>query len=334
MPHTLQKRDPFFDNLKGILIYLVFAGHCLSPYKEENAFCAYLYQLIFSFHMPLFLYISGYFSKHVTRGAQTAYETLILPAIPFELAYFFLHWVTKADNFYPFLTPIFAYWYLFVLFGYRVLLPYMVKLRAILPISILLALGVGFNNQIGEYMTLSRFFCLLPFFLLGYYTNSQAMDRLRHASGKLCFLLGLAGVVSLLAVWNGQVIPLDFTLAAPYENAYGLAGRLFQFALVILFSVALIRFTPTKESFLTRIGNRTLQIYLLHFYLVSIIQIVNPFTQMHLLNAALMLVVPALLTALLSTPLVDVPYRLLIRYTRLLLLKPQPQDSSESPSHP
>lgn len=328
MPHTLQKRDPFFDNLKGILIYLVFAGHCLSPYKEDNAFCAYLYQLIFSFHMPLFLYISGYFSKNVARGAQTAYEALILPAIPFELAYFFLHWVTNADNFYPFLTPIFAYWYLFVLFGYRVLLPYMVKLRAILPISLLLALGVGFNTQIGEYMTLSRFFCLLPCFLLGYYTDSQVMDRMRHANGKLAFLLGLAGVVSLLVVWNGDLIPLQFTLADPYESVYGLAGRLFQFSLAILFSLALIRFTPTKESFLTRIGRRTLQIYFLHFYLISVLEMVNPFTQMPLLNAVLMLVIPAVLTALLATPVVDVPYQLLLRWTRALLLRQPKEETS------
>lgn len=331
MPST-KTRDPYFDNLKGILIYLVFAGHCLSLYKGDNPFCAFLFQLIYAFHMPLFLYVSGYFSKHVARGAQTAYEALILPAIPFELAYFFLHWVTKADNFQPFLTPIFAYWYLFVLFGYRVLLPYLVKLRWILPISLLLALGVGFNSQIGEYMTLSRFFCLLPFFLLGYYTPEDIMDRMRHADRRLSLLLGLAGVVSLLAVWNGGLIPLDFTLAAPYEQAAGLAGRLFQFALAVLLSTAVIRFTPKAQSFLTHVGQRTLQIYLLNFYGMTAIQMLNPLAGFQLLNTILMLLLPAALTALFASPLADVPYRWLMDLTRKVLLKPEPAEEPHSPS--
>lgn len=318
-----RKRDPYFDNLKGILVYLVFAGHCLSLYKSGNPICNYLFHIIYAFHMPLFLYISGYFSKNLVKSAQSAYEALILPAIPFELAYFALHWVTNADNFEPFLTPIFAYWYLFVLFGYRVLMPYMAKLRFMTPLAFVLALGVGFNSQIGEYMTLSRFFCLLPFFLLGYYTNRETMDKLRNLNGAVSFLMGAAAAMALAVVMLSNIIELDFTLAAPYEDVYGLAGRVFQFALAILFSMAALRFTPRKESFLTRIGQRTLQIYLLNFYAVTAIQMVNPFAAQNGLNAALMLIVPAVGTVVMATPLVDVPYNLLMRITRAVLLKPE-----------
>lgn len=321
-----ETRDPYFDNLKGVLIYLVFAGHCLSLYKGDNVFCNYLYQLIYAFHMPLFLYLSGYFSKNLTKSAARAYEVLIIPAIPFELAYFFLHLVLKSDNFQPFLTPIFAYWYLFVLFGYRVLMPYMAKLRGMVPLAFVLALGVGFNSQIGEYMTLSRFFCLLPFFLLGFYTSAETMDKLRSQNIKLCVLIALAAAVSLAVVMGTDIVTLDFTLAACYEDAYGLIGRVFQYALAILLSMAVIRFVPKKASYLTRVGQRTLQIYLLNFYVVSVIQILNPLEGYPILNTILMLLLPAAGTALLSTRLADVPYNWLIRTTRTILMKPEPKN--------
>lgn len=321
MSQSLTKRDPYFDNLKGILIYLVFAGHCLSLYKGDNPFCSYLFHLIYAFHMPLFLYISGYFSKNLEKGAAKAYETLILPAIPFELAYFLLHWITKADNFQPFLTPIFAYWYLFVLFGYRVLMPYMARLRFMLPLSLLLALGVGFNTQIGEYMTLSRFFCLLPFFLLGYYTTPEHMARLRRLNPALCAVLAAVAMGTIYFLLKGNAISIDFTLAAPYADPTGLAGRMVQFLLAVALSLALLRFTPAGESFLTRIGQRTLQIYLLNFYGMTAIQMVNPFTSHLLLNAVLMLVLPAIMTVIMATPLVDVPYGWLMGVTKKALMK-------------
>lgn len=321
MSQSLTKRDPYFDNLKGILIYLVFAGHCLSLYKGDNPFCSYLFHLIYAFHMPLFLYISGYFSKNLERGAAKAYEALILPAIPFELAYFLLHWITKADNFEPFLTPIFAYWYLFVLFGYRVLMPYMARLRFMLPLSLLLALGVGFNTQIGEYMTLSRFFCLLPFFLLGYYTTPEHMARLRRLNPALCAALAAVAMGTIYFLLNGNAISIDFTLAAPYTDPTGLVGRAVQFLLAVALSLALIHFTPAGEHFLTRIGQRTLQIYLLNFYGMTAIQMVNPFTSHLLLNAVLMLVLPAIMTVIMATPLVDVPYGWLMGVTKKALMK-------------
>lgn len=50
------KRYIFIDYLKGILIILVILGHLLPNSLEDN-FCRYI---IYSFHMPLFLFVSGY----------------------------------------------------------------------------------------------------------------------------------------------------------------------------------------------------------------------------------------------------------------------------------
>lgn len=51
------------DNLKGILIILVVAGHVLQSAIDMNMTSEYMdniFKWIYSFHMPLFFVISGF----------------------------------------------------------------------------------------------------------------------------------------------------------------------------------------------------------------------------------------------------------------------------------
>ena len=54
-------RDSFCDTLKGILILLVILGHVLEIGNDivSNS----VYHFIYLFHMPLFVFISGFFTK-------------------------------------------------------------------------------------------------------------------------------------------------------------------------------------------------------------------------------------------------------------------------------
>ena len=57
---TFPNRIAYFDILKGIAIFLVVLGHCLqifTPNWQENKIALSIYM----FHMPLFIFISGYF---------------------------------------------------------------------------------------------------------------------------------------------------------------------------------------------------------------------------------------------------------------------------------
>ena len=60
----MKKRIYELDNLKAILIFLVVLGHLLISFTHDTCETAkYLSSFIYSFHMPLFIIISGYFSK-------------------------------------------------------------------------------------------------------------------------------------------------------------------------------------------------------------------------------------------------------------------------------
>ena len=54
----MNQRFAYIDQLKGFAIILVVAGHVIefSLYKKEFSF---LHDMIYSFHMPLFAFLSG-----------------------------------------------------------------------------------------------------------------------------------------------------------------------------------------------------------------------------------------------------------------------------------
>jgi len=58
-----KERIYLFDNMKALLILFVVFGHALEALlKDYHA--EFLYLLIYSFHMPLFAFCSGFFAKY------------------------------------------------------------------------------------------------------------------------------------------------------------------------------------------------------------------------------------------------------------------------------
>lgn len=57
------KRDVFWDSLKFVLIFFVVYGHMIETYAPNDSFNRAMYNFIYTFHMPFFMYISGLFSQ-------------------------------------------------------------------------------------------------------------------------------------------------------------------------------------------------------------------------------------------------------------------------------
>ena len=57
-------RDFHIDNIKGVLIFLVVLGHMLGYLQEtHSAFATGVRTFIYFFHMPGFIFMSGYLAK-------------------------------------------------------------------------------------------------------------------------------------------------------------------------------------------------------------------------------------------------------------------------------
>lgn len=60
----VKKRDQSFDFIKGFLIICVVLGHVIQYYTNDNGWSTNpVFLFIYTFHMPLFIFISGYFSE-------------------------------------------------------------------------------------------------------------------------------------------------------------------------------------------------------------------------------------------------------------------------------
>lgn len=114
------KRIDYIDALKGFAILLVVMGHVLAGYYpswkdalDANAQGMILWRIIYSFHMPLFMFCSGFvfyktkdfFSlKNTTSLISKRFNGLIVPYFVMGFIYYLL------------LDKLFVYWYLYVLF--------------------------------------------------------------------------------------------------------------------------------------------------------------------------------------------------------------------------
>ncbi len=60
------KRNYRIDVLKGLAVFLMVVGHCIQfgsgihYFEEKQYFYNIIFKMIYSFHMPLFMIISGY----------------------------------------------------------------------------------------------------------------------------------------------------------------------------------------------------------------------------------------------------------------------------------
>ena len=67
-------RIPVFDNIKFFLIVLVIYAHLSNIHCEVPSS---LYKIIYSFHMPLFVFVSGYFTKKTMRWVNFGKQIII-----------------------------------------------------------------------------------------------------------------------------------------------------------------------------------------------------------------------------------------------------------------
>ncbi len=275
--NTSLRRITYMDTLKGMLAFLVVLGHCVELYMKDDIVCKVLFWVIYSFHMPVFMFISGYFSKNIEKSVFELFDSIIIPVLPFELLYWIIHVVLRMDNAYPFLTPIFAYWYIFVLFFCRVIQKIALRLRGIVVVSFVIAIFAGYNSYIGGYFACSKFVCIFPFFMLGYYLNEELLQKIRVIKkGYVVILIAIAAslLLSGYLVAKGDTYVLG--MSTPYKTERDIFIRCVQFMVSGFMIIILLRLVTEKKNIWTYFGTGGYLSYILNFYFVKILSILMP----------------------------------------------------------
>lgn len=84
------KRITFIDNLKCFAIICVMIGHALQYLFGESLDDLMSFNIIYTFHMPLFMMISGYFAKSslklsIPEFFKKKFIQLLLPALAWSV---------------------------------------------------------------------------------------------------------------------------------------------------------------------------------------------------------------------------------------------------------
>ncbi len=266
-------RDHYFDNARFFLIVLVVFGHLLRSFVTENHFLQALYMFIYSFHMPAFVLISGYFAKGINKPGylMKLVKKLLIPYLIFQTFYACYYYFiddVKSIDVNPF-DPQWAMWFLLSLFSWHVML-YLVKnfnMIIVVLLSFLVGIIVGYFDFINNTLSLSRTFVFFPLFLLGYYATSEHFNVIKN---KKYLPLSVASLAIIFTFYMLTDFNFEWLFGSkPYsslENAdiYSGVKRGLIYIVIIVSTFSFLNIVPKRNLTLTYIGSRTMFIYLLH----------------------------------------------------------------------
>ncbi|SET75662.1 Fucose 4-O-acetylase [Oceanobacillus limi] len=266
------ERNAYFDNAKLLLIFLVVFGHVIQPITIDSTGVNTLYKWIYTFHMPAFIFLAGFFAKgsgdknYLLKLAKK----LLLPYVIFQFIYSSYYiYIGDSVRLTDLFHPHWSLWFLFSLFSWHILLYWFKRIPAVYSISITVLIGliVGYFPEIGHQFSLSRTFVFFPFFLLGYLVTTDHVMRLKQKSFRITSIIVMTIVA--LAIYYAPEFNSGWLLASKSYGdlgmpEYGGAARLLVYITATLMAMSVLAWVPNKQYKFTKLGTRTLYVYLLH----------------------------------------------------------------------
>ena len=289
------KRIYKFDNLKFLLISLVVIGHFADLYVNKYASMRFIFIIIYSFHMPLFLFVTGFFQKKIN-----SFKDISLKKILF---YIFLISFMKISMFYiekhyqPFSSfELFSgtegYWYLSVTIIYTMILPLIknLKFSYLFIFSIIIGLFVGYDSSINDFFYLSRAIVFFPFYLLGYNFSNNKKIILDITNNKILKIISFIIIVAFLyyCINNLEFIykyRMLFTGRNPYSYITDFnctyKHRLLTYFISLVIGFCVLCIIPNKKmKIISNLGKKTLQVYVLHQTIIMFMKEIGLFNQL------------------------------------------------------
>lgn len=276
-----------WDNVKAFLMILVVLGHGIAAYISDSGLLSNIYLWLTVFHMPLFMFVTGLFSKSFVNAPRFNYNKIISYILVFFFIKITIHFtllIVRGKGSFSLLSEKGTPWYIFVTAVFMSL-TYIIKRfnpKKVLVISVALALGVGYINEIGDVLTLSKMFTFYPYFFLGYMLDRDKLlgfsnkKVVRAVSGAVILLYTLGiftigdKIFSLRYVFSGNNPYIEF---GTDWYPLGAVLRLFCYAFSSVIGFAVISIIPNKRiPLLTNIGAKTLTVYSLHRQVLYILE--------------------------------------------------------------
>lgn len=235
---------------------------------------------IYTFHMPLFILLSGYFMK-IKDDVNSFWKGLLHIVIPlciFQVINILIHYLIHGSaSKMMLIVPYWTLWYLLSLIFWKIILQFSPKKLLNHP---LLYLIMAFVVSIfcgllpyGRILSIQRTLNFLPFFLLGYYIK-QYESILSKYILKKSFYIGFIGVVIFLILFDLYPEKQNVLLkGADNYELEDIPAKIYM--LVCAFVASNSIYNLSKENkILAHIGKNSLFYYLYHGLIIEFI--LNP----------------------------------------------------------
>ncbi|MBR3781539.1 MAG: acyltransferase family protein [Clostridia bacterium] len=284
MKKEISARLQKWDILKFFLIFLVVLGHIADFSTRSNEYMRTLYLAIYTFHMPLFIFVSGLFAKKTVneKRKDKIFGYLVMYFV-LKFINFLYFWISAGKTSFSVFTETGLPWFMLALFAHS-LITIAVKdfsPKYVMVFGVLVACLAGYDKNINSFLALSRIIVFFPFYYAGYLFDTKKIEtHCRKALPKILSVIIITAFV-LTAVFFGErfywLRPL-VTGANPFASLntcadYGFLIRLGYYAVAAALCYAVIVLTPSKTplGIAAKIGRRTLPVYAFHYIILYVL---------------------------------------------------------------
>ena len=274
-----KQRDAFFDNAKYLAIVFVAMGHAWEPLTDHSRAAEALYMVVYTFHMPAFTIISGYFSRSFDMRAdrlQRLITGIAVPYVLFEVAYSFFKRYADDDPSHSIslLDPWYLTWFLIALFVWRLTTPLWKVVRWPIPVALGIAALASISPDIGDDLDLQRVLQFLPFFVVGLFMKPAHFQFMRRREVRVLSVPVFVCALTL-AYWVGPDMNSAWfyhrdsaqELGAPWWTGVVMTFALFGCSMAL--TTCFFSWVPRRKMWFTVLGAGTLYGYLLHGFLMK-----------------------------------------------------------------
>ncbi|MEV8564741.1 acyltransferase family protein [Streptomyces sp. NPDC051322] len=281
-PGAKKQRDALFDNAKFLAIVLVAMAHAWEPLMDGSRTTRALYMVVYTFHMPAFIIISGYFSRTFDMRPDRLRRLVtgvVVPYVIFETTYSLYEKWGNDDPGHEIslLDPYYLTWFLAALFIWRMTTPIWRNLRYPLTISMVIAVLASITPNISDDLDLQRVLQFLPFFVLGLRLKPEHF-RLVQRRGARPIAVAVMLATLVFAYWAAPRMTLSWFYRGTSAQQLGMdwwtgvVMTLGNTVCSLVLTACFLALVPRGRTWFTTLGAGTLCGYLLHGLLIKTIE--------------------------------------------------------------
>lgn len=281
------------DAMRGFSMLIVVLGHVLLS-MGIRGYDGVLSSILLTFRMPLFFFVSGFFSfraidwwnkSRVADILKRKVQAQIICTICF-FSLFQLVFSGTISLYHGFG----GYWFTIVLFQMYViylgvsLLSRLIRMDIVIPALVVIAMSfIGIllfydrSAWIWEFLCWENLTKYMQFFVFGLVCSKYRNKFFRYLSNNMVTTVMIIGWIACMLLWYNEKFQLSFPLA--YSILHDIIVRYCSLIVVIMMFYAsqnVLEKDSTNCKILKLIGRRTLDIYMIHYFLLPDLSFMTP----------------------------------------------------------